>query len=135
MKDLNSVMNKSIYKKVGNSNWDVDNNTSRSELNDFLDLTNSSKSSTGKKKSKSSKKKKSDHKHDFYEVLLRLCYKDPLTGKEKKSLHLGKKCRVCGKLKETQWFITESTDDGYRKILSYDETVEKYPDYEIIDYI
>ena len=121
-------MNKSIYKKVSN-------NTSRSELNDFLDLTNSNKPSTGSKKSTRHRSKKSDHKHEFKDVLLRVSTKDPLTGKEKKSLHLGKKCEICNLIRETQWFITESCGNGYSRTLDYDEIIKKYPDYEIIEYV
>lgn len=121
-------MSKSIYKKVGND-------ASRSELNDFLDLTNSNKPSTGSKKSTGKKSKKSDHKHEFKDVLLRVSTKDPLTGKEKKSLHLGKKCESCNLIRETQWFITESCGNGYSRTLDYDEIIKKYPDYEIIEYV
>lgn len=125
-------MKKSEYKKIGSA-WDIDtDDISRSKIDDFY--TESSECSNGYRKSTQKKKKKSDHKHDYKEVLLRVTYSNPFTGKLNQRLHLGKKCSVCGLIKETKWFITESTGDGYSRELTYDEIIKKYPDYEIVDY-
>ena len=123
-------MKGNTYKKVGNSDWYTDDGTSRSETNTFISSVYSENSSTGKKKSKQHKKKKCDHKHVYEDVLLKVTTKDPLTGKVRKTLHLGKKCSVCNLIKETGWFILG--EDG--KILSYDEVLKKYPNYDIVDY-
>lgn len=125
-------MNKSEYKKIGSS-WDIDTDyISRSKIDSFYD---SDSPSTGTRKStQNKKKKKSNHKHDYKEVLLRVTFSNPLTGKLNKRLHLGKKCSVCGQIKETTWFITEKLDNGQSRQLTYDEIIKKYPDYEIVDY-
>lgn len=125
-------MNKSEYKKLDNT-WNTDtDNISRGKIDDFY--SNLEKPSNGKKQAVKKKKKKSDHKHQFEEVLLRVSTKDPLTGKAKRSLHLGKRCSICKMIKETGWFITEKTEDGMYRTLTYDEVIAKYPDYDIVDY-
>lgn len=125
-------MNKSEYKKIGSS-WDIDTDyISRSKIDSFYD---SDSPSTGTRKlNPNKKKKKSNHKHNYKEVLLRVTFSNPLTGKLNKRLHLGKKCSVCGQIKETTWFITEKLDNGQSRQLTYDEILNKYPDYEIVDY-
>ena len=125
-------MNKSEYKKIGSS-WDIDTDCiSRSKIDSFYD--SDSPSTRTRKSNQNKKKKKSNHKHDYREVLLRVTFSNPLTGKLNKGLHLGKKCSVCGQIKETTWFITEKLDNGQSRQLTYDEIIKKYPDYEIVDY-
>ena len=127
-------MKGNAYKKVGNSSWYTDDGTSRSEMNSYLDSVYSENPSTGKKRSKPRKKKKCDHKHEWSDVLLETSYRDPLTGKQKRTLHLGKKCSICDLIKETKWFITVKEGGIYRN-MTYDEIKKQYSDLEIIDYL
>ena len=128
-------MKNNDYKKVGMSGWSDLGHTERVEINDYANSIVKNEISVGKKISKQNKKKKkSNHKHDYKEVLLRVTFSNPFTGKLNKELHLGKKCSVCGQIKETTWFITEKLDNGLSRQLTYDEIIKKYPDYEIVDY-
>lgn len=72
--------------------------------------------------------KKSDHKHDYYNVIVKVIHKDI-------NYHCyGRKCRICGKI-ITESFIMEVTEDErFYKMLSPEEILEKYKDLEIVEY-
>lgn len=127
-------MKGNAYKKFAESGWTDTDETTRAQMNEYAEGISLEKPSTGKKKSKPHKKKKCDHKHEWSDVLLETSYRDPLTGKPKRTLHLGKKCSICDLIKETKWFITVKEDGIYRN-MTYDEIKKQYSDLEIIDYL
>lgn len=85
-----------------------------------------------KKESTTSKSsKKSKHKHEYKKCLLRTDFE--FNGKNKKVLHVGRVCTICGKTHIDQYFVSKKTEDRLYLMLDYDEIIDEYPDLEIID--
>lgn len=79
-------------------------------------------------KSQVRKSMKSNHKHDYEEVLLRMT-------DLRESYHLGKRCRICGKTKLVQLFISEKDEWlNVYTLLTNEEILEKFKDHPIHDY-
>ena len=77
-----------------------------------------------KKKSSTSKSEnKSKHKHEYKECLL-ISEERPYPAKI---------CKLCNKIRDIQYFVTERTSNGYR-VLHASEIFERYKDVEHIDW-
>lgn len=71
-----------------------------------------------KKESSTSKSKvKSKHKHEYVDCLFVNKGKQP---------HKGTYCKICGKIGNMAFFESEKTENGFYRILDYDEVFEKY---------
>lgn len=81
-----------------------------------------------KKLGKNKKRKsKSNHKHIYKDVLVRT----NINGHE--HVYLGKKCSICGELKDVQFFVTELVGHKMHRMLNNKEIFEKYKGWEIVD--
>lgn len=107
-----------------------------SDKNDNIEVEEQPKYRKSKQSNVSKASKKSKHKHEYYDVLLRVrCGLQD----EKGSLHFGRRCRVCGKL---DWnggleFHTKESRDGhtYFSVWTDEEILAKYGHLEQYDYI
>ena len=70
-----------------------------------------------KKPSKSKSANKSDHKHQ---------YEDCLLVDEENHPHKAEYCKICGKINNVKMFETERIDRGHYRMLTDDETFQKY---------
>lgn len=122
-----SLSKSNIYKKVGQSGWNSERETSRSATESFYDDIEQSEQSTGKKKSKDKKHKRSDHKHDYYKVLIRT--QIPIGKKLKNTYSFGNKCSICGKVKDISFYVYD--ESGH--ISDEQEILKKFADLEIVD--
>lgn len=73
-----------------------------------------------KKSNTSSSKSKSNHKHEYVDALFM-----NLDNK----VYKGKYCTLCGKINDMDLFTAERKD-GYYHVLTSEELLKKYPDYE-----
>ena len=81
-----------------------------------------------KKKGKNKPRvKKSNHKHDYYDVLV----KSTVYGRPHYSF--GKQCIHCGKVEITNYFISEKTESGAFRMLFGNEILEKYKFLKIVE--
>ena len=84
-----------------------------------------------KKKAKHKPPKKSDHKHQYYDVLIH--EKKYVLGKMIDCYYLGEKCSICSAWETTQIFLSEKMENGYSRMMSNERILEKYKDLELID--
>lgn len=81
-----------------------------------------------KKKSAAKGRKRSNHKHEYYEVLVKWMFKDLVM------YFLGKKCKYCDILKENINACLEREEGKpWSRMLSDEEMLEKYKDLEVIE--
>ena len=73
-----------------------------------------------KKSNVSSSKSKSNHKHTYVNALF-------INADEK--VYKGRYCSICGKINDMNVFTTERKD-GYYHVLTSEELLDKYPEYE-----
>lgn len=92
--------------------------------------------STPYKKSKhsstSKSHKKSNHRHNYEEVLIRTVY-NGILNKPEYSLHIGKRCSICGKISIVKYIITRKTEHGTYLMLDNNQILEMYPNLPVYD--
>ena len=97
-------------------NKDIDKNKNIKDLDD--------NNVSYKKKKQSSifkSKEKSKHKHEYVDCLLIDRNNCP---------HRSEYCKICGKIRNINFFEVEITEDGYYRVLDTDEIFDKYKDLE-----
>lgn len=80
------------------------------------------------KSNKSKSKKKADHKHNYKKCLLKFPMQNMYSGRNEWLICVAGYCTICGKLNIGCIHETERDENGYNRMLTSDEILEKYKD-------